>query len=115
MAVKTPHSSPRMIRKEDAVMTKKTSKYWFVAVWTIGLAMVLLVVIPGCQKGSDKPSPYVNTQCPIMGSAIDPADVPADHVREYKGQKVAFCCDQCVVAWDKLSDSEKDAKLAKAE
>ncbi len=100
-------------------MARKTSKYWLVTTWTIGLAMVLLVVIAGCHKDSPKassssPSPYVNTRCPIMGTDIDPANVPANLVREYKGQKVAFCCGGCPAAWDKLSDSEKDEKLAKA-
>lgn len=56
---------------------------------------------------------FVNNKCPIMGTPIDPDKVPADLIREYKGQKVAFCCAQCPAAWDKLSDAEKDAKLAK--
>ena len=31
----------------------------------------------------------------------------------HRGQKVAFCCASCPVAWDKLSDSDKDEKLTK--
>lgn len=56
----------------------------------------------------------VNSKCPIMGGKIDPAKVPADLTREYKGQKVGFCCAGCPATWDKLTDAEKDAKLAAA-
>ena len=54
---------------------------------------------------------FANTTCPIMGSPIDPDKVTADLVREYKDQKVAFCCGACPAQWDKLSDAEKTAKL----
>jgi hypothetical protein len=66
---------------------------------------------------SDQPaaqSKFVNTHCPIMGGRIDPARVPASLTREYKGQKVAFCCGMCPGAWDKLTDAQKDAKLKAA-
>jgi hypothetical protein len=54
---------------------------------------------------------FVNARCPIMGGAINPARVTDDLTREYKGQKVAFCCGGCPPEWDKLSPAEKDAKL----
>ena len=57
---------------------------------------------------------FVNSRCPIMGTAIDAAKVPESLIREYKGGKVAFCCGGCPAAWDKLSDAEKEAKLEKA-
>ena len=57
------------------------------------------------------PSDIINTKCPIMGGAIDPAKVPASLTRPYKGKTVAFCCPMCLPAWDKLTDAEKDAKL----
>ncbi|MEJ2647352.1 MAG: hypothetical protein P8016_02940 [Sedimentisphaerales bacterium] len=56
---------------------------------------------------------FINNKCPIMGSAINPANVTEDLIREYKGQKVAFCCKMCPAEWNKLSDTEKEAKLAK--
>jgi len=65
------------------------------------------------QQESDVTGEFVNSLCPIMGSKIDPAKVPADLVREFKGQKVAFCCSGCTVVWDKLSDEERQAKLDK--
>ena len=56
---------------------------------------------------------FVNIKCPIMGTPINPDKVAKNLIREYKGQKVAFCCGGCPAKWDKLSDAEKDAKLAK--
>ncbi len=53
----------------------------------------------------------VNDVCPIMGTKIDPTKVPDALTREYKGQKVGFCCSDCPPAWDALSDAQKDAKL----
>lgn len=106
-------------------MNKRT----LMAVGMIGMAIVGLVFLGGaigCSKGSgdsgtqavtttsastSQSSPFVNARCPIMGSAIDPAHVPDSLTREYKGQKVAFCCAMCPPAWDKLSDADKDKKL----
>lgn len=56
----------------------------------------------------------VNTICPIEGGKVDPAKVPAELTREFKGQKVGFCCAMCPPQWDKLSDADKAAKLAAA-
>ncbi len=54
----------------------------------------------------------INSTCPMMGSAMDPAKVSADLTREFKGKKIGFCCGKCPAKWDDLSDEEKDAKLA---
>ena len=56
---------------------------------------------------------FANTKCPIMGSPINPDKVSVNLVREYKGQKVAFCCVGCPAQWDKLSNRQKLAKLDK--
>jgi hypothetical protein len=53
----------------------------------------------------------VNTICPIEGGAVDPNKVPDSLTREFKGQKVGFCCAGCPAKWDALSDAEKEAKL----
>ena len=83
---------------------------------------LLVILTAGCEKEAEKPvegeaiqktAEFVNIRCPIMGTPIDPAKVPDSLTREYKGKKVAFCCAGCPVAWDELSDAEKDAKLAK--
>jgi hypothetical protein len=54
----------------------------------------------------------VNNRCPITLTPIDPNNVPDSKVRYYKGMKVGFCCGGHPEIWDKLSDAEKDAKLA---
>ena len=56
---------------------------------------------------------FANVRCPIMNAPIKPDKVTRNLVREYKGQKIAFCCAGCPAAWDKLTEKEKDAKLAK--
>jgi hypothetical protein len=56
----------------------------------------------------------VNTRCPIMGGVVDPNKAPASLTREFKDQKVGFCCGMCPAQWDKLSDDEKEAKLKTA-
>jgi hypothetical protein len=56
----------------------------------------------------------VNTLCPITGGALPPGGVPERLTREYKGQKIGFCCDGCPESWDRLTAAEKDAALAKA-
>ncbi len=56
---------------------------------------------------------FANARCPIMNSPINPNKVTKDLIRDYKGEKIAFCCAGCPAAWDKLSDTAKAAKLAK--
>jgi len=53
----------------------------------------------------------VNATCPIMGTTLDPENVPAELTRVRKGRTVGFCCPECLAAWDKLTDAEKGAKL----
>jgi len=57
---------------------------------------------------------FVNARCPIMGTPINPDKVSESLKRQYKGQKVAFCCAGCPRRWDKLSDADKQTKLEKA-
>ena len=68
----------------------------------------------GAASASDTPGvgvAVVNTKCPIMGNTINPAKVPASLTRDYKDQKVGFCCGMCPGQWDKMTDAQKDAKL----
>ena len=57
---------------------------------------------------------FANTRCPITGIAIDPAHVPESQTRLYKGQVVALSSERSVIEWDRLTDPEKDSKLAGA-
>lgn len=54
-----------------------------------------------------------NDRCPIMNSAINPAQTTAALTRVFQGKTVAFCCAGCPAAWDKLTDAQKAEKLAK--
>ncbi len=81
-----------------------------------------MVLAVGCEEEPKKPGPtptpaaaptFANTSCPIMAkNAIDPAKVTEKLTRTHKGKKVAFCCGDCPAKWDKLTDAEKDTKLA---
>jgi hypothetical protein len=64
-----------------------------------------------CSAAATAEPKFANDRCPISGLPIVPAKVTDNLVREYKGQRVAFCCGSCPPKWDKLTDAEKDAKL----
>ncbi|MHA2315983.1 MAG: hypothetical protein ACXACF_12045 [Candidatus Hermodarchaeia archaeon] len=76
-------------------------------------AQKVLVTIYGALGKHVKPQ-FANNRCPIMGSPINPNQISKNLIRDYKAQKVAFCCAGCPSAWDKLTDAQKQAKLAKA-
>ena len=94
----------------------------FQATAAVLACLTLVVALAGCSKeakqtGSAGPVPVAqlaNAKCPMMGSELT-GNVPASLVREFQGKKVGFCCAGCPGAWDKLSDEEKIAKLAKAQ
>lgn len=64
--------------------------------------------------GKQVKAKFVNNRCPMMGSPIIPSKVTEKLTRVYKGQQVAFCCAGCPSKWDKLTDAEKETKLAKS-
>lgn len=87
------------------------------------LALGLAVFTVGCDSGSKATPPKdkqsqaetnksvaVNTVCPIMGNDVDPDAVTV----QFKGQTIGFCCDDCDEKWAKLTDKEKEEKLAEA-
>jgi hypothetical protein len=75
-------------------------------------ARKMLIAIYGALGKHVKPQ-FANNRCPIMGSPINPEKVTKTLVRDYMGQKVAFCCYGCPSTWDKLTNAQKQAKLAK--
>ena len=93
---------------------------------SVALIVVFAAGLIGCNKPADtgnggrattQPAATVatvNSTCPIMGEKFNSAKVAPELVREFAGQKVGFCCAGCPEKWDKLSDIEKTAKLAKA-
>ncbi len=76
-------------------------------------AQEMLVTIHAAIGKHVKPQ-FANGLCPIMGSPINPDKVTGNLIRDYQGKKVAFCCAGCPAAWDKFTDAQKHAKLAKA-
>lgn len=79
--------------------------------------LLLLVAVAGCSEPRSSHSTTdavdakvatvpVNANCPIMGNPVDPAVTV-----QWNDQTVGFCCADCIPAWNKLSDQEKQAKL----
>lgn len=104
---------PMIVMSIDKARTALASNDTRTVLAELNKAREMLVAIHASLGKHVKP-PFVNNICPIMGSPINPEKVTKDLIRNYKGQKVAFCCAGCPAAWDKLTDSEKNAKLAKA-
>ncbi|MFI4911725.1 MAG: hypothetical protein ACIAQZ_08680 [Sedimentisphaeraceae bacterium JB056] len=75
-------------------------------------ASKLTTVITEVVKKEATPQ-FANVRCPIMGSPINPEHVADNLVREFKGEKVAFCCGGCPARWDKMTDAEKQEALDK--
>jgi hypothetical protein len=55
-----------------------------------------------------------NAYCPISGGPLDSNAILESRTREYKGQKIGFCCDNCPKKWDKMTEQEKDKNLKEA-
>jgi len=83
------------------------------------LAMVLIPL--GCAGGEKESAQWctsvkpgvitsANTLCVVVNAdPVDPAVTPA----EWKGMKIGFCCEGCRPRWEKLTEAEKDAAVAK--
>jgi hypothetical protein len=83
-----------------------------VALAELRKAQLLLTVIHSDLGKHVKPK-FANNRCPIMGAPIKADKVTKNLTKDYKGQKIAFCCAGCPAAWDKLSEAQKQAKLTK--
>ena len=68
---------------------------------------------PAQTQPTTAPVKVANAKCPMMGGVVEATKANASLTREYKGQTVLFCCGGCPAEWDKLTDAEKAAKLAK--
>jgi hypothetical protein len=80
----------------------------------IALCLAAIVALAGCSNNktdttTSAAATPVNAKCPVSGKAVDNTKTVS-----YKGQTVGFCCGNCPSSWAKLSDAEKDAKLAAA-
>lgn len=107
---------------------------------TLALVAAASLFSVGCQQGSksctgenaaccegdkvamtgDKAACCEGTKAAAAGATANSMCVlnPTEHVSEgvmteYKGTKVGFCCNGCVAKFNKMSDADKTAKLAK--
>jgi hypothetical protein len=83
-----------------------------------GAALVTTVLaLTACEsKPKEKPAAttqpnmgMLNSTCPMSGEPVDPA---AKSV-EYSGYNIGLCCNGCEGPWNKKSDAEKKAAVAK--
>ena len=76
---------------------------------TLLAASLACFALAGCasEHKTTASSAPVNSKCPISGKPVDNTKTVS-----YKDKTVGFCCGGCPEKWAKLSDSEKDAKLA---
>lgn len=71
-------------------------------------AVTAMLLLGSCASTHTDPAPAgINAKCPISGEAIE-ADSPT---ADFHGQKVAFCCSNCIKKWDAMSDADRQAKL----
>ena len=83
-----------------------------IALFELQKAQTLLEAVKQAVKKQIAPE-YVNSKCPMMGGPIDPSKVTAALTREFNGQTIAFCCNGCPGMWDRLTDEQKQEKVAK--
>lgn len=74
-------------------------------------AQKLLKEMKEAQKKCMAAMPSCNDKCPMSGKAIDRMNLPENLTRMCKGKKIGFCTPACPVAWDKLTEEEKEAKV----
>ena len=74
----------------------------------------LLSNVHKCMQENMEQMPCANVKCPITGKSIERMNCPKEFTRMCEGKKVGFCCAGCPKAWDKLTDTEKNAKLKEA-
>jgi hypothetical protein len=86
----------------------------------LALLSIVLVSVAGCSESDteslntpavDVTLTPVNQLCPIMGSAVTEDGGTVG----FEGKLVGFCCPSCDGKWNKLSATDKAAKLASAD
>ena len=83
--------------------------------FALGAAAAVSLLFSACQSTSTAAADpageaTVNAVCPIVPAHdVDPA-VTVD----YRGNKVGFCCSNCIGKWEALDDAGKTAALEKA-
>lgn len=61
---------------------------------------------PESEKALPAEGQTVNTICPLLEESVDPA-----YQTVWQGQRVGFCCKDCLADWAGMSDAERQAAL----
>ena len=90
-------------------------------VWKwLGVAALAAALGGGCASSDKENCPKIdltadtgtiNKVCPVVMEDGIGKNAPR---RQWKGQTVGFCCDDCVPTWDGWSEAKKDDALARA-
>ncbi len=81
---------------------------------------VAVAVVPtglGCAPRGGRPAveaalrvgSSVNQQCPMMPDA----GVDGVTEAEFRGERIGFCCSDCLGEWERMQDSERAARLSR--
>ena len=73
------------------------------------LSLSLLGACESADKNESHAGP-VNKMCPVGGEPADNTVTTSFH-----GEKVAFCCNKCKGSFEKMTDADKSAAMAKVE
>ena len=92
----------------------KSLRYMVLAALVVAVTAYVAVAVEEKPVTTKPAAAVVNAKDPMCGMAVDPAKVTDDTSKMFKDLKVAFCSKDCVAAWDKLSDTDKEAKLLAA-
>lgn len=66
---------------------------------------------PVCGEMMGASGQVSNSECPMDEAKIDPSKMTAAATRDYKGEKIGFCCPGCASQWDQISDAQKQSKI----
>lgn len=97
----------------------RSARRWSAGI-AVGLPLALSPVFAGCASNSKAgttvgPVTTINSICPVQGDEFDNTNVDPSHMREWKGQKIGFCCSSSYKKFDKMTDAQKDEVLARAQ
>lgn len=85
---------------------------------TAAVSMLALVACSSSPKAEKESAAVVSASAPVNKYCVLMPDHEVDAKNpvtvDYKGQKVGFCCEDCIDGWQQMSDAKKDAMLKKA-
>ena len=97
-------SGPPAARMAGTMKTRLRSTF-------VAAALFLVTACAGTSNSTSSSTGQaaVNAKCPMSGEDVDKACTT-----QWNGSTVAFCCNNCIGKFNKLSDADKKAKVAAA-